>query len=173
MHTNFHPAPGVGMFLPPTWTIPENPLKGYLGIGMGSMGEIVTGLYTLPSNPIVDELNAKIALAAQLQKYPVGLSCGPATCPCQVGLCGPTSAGMGGLTDDLTSSLNSLMSSVTGSMGNWQTWAMVGAGILALVMFTGGGGSQRSAELAAAKAQYKSKVAGIRAARPRRYQKFV
>ena len=30
-----------------------------------------------------------------------------------------------------------------------------------------------SAELAAARAQYKSKVASIRASRPRRYQKFV
>ena len=168
MHSDFHPAPGVGMFLPATWTIPENPLKGYLGIGMGNLGDIVDGIYSLPSNPVVDELNARIALAAQLQKYPVGLSCGPATCPCQVGFCGG-GVGMG----DLTTDFNTLLGKVTGSVSGWQTWALAGAGILALVMFTGGGGSQRSAELAAARAQYKSKVASIRASRPRRYQRFV
>jgi hypothetical protein len=65
------------------------------------------------------------------------------------------------------------MAQVTAASGDWKTWAMVGAGVLALVMFTGGGGSQRRSEIAAARAQYKAKVASIKAARPRRYQKFV
>ena len=74
---------------------------------------------------------------------------------------------------DLTADLNKLMGSVTGSLGSWQNWAIIGAGVVALVMLTGGGGSQRRAEITAAKAQYKAKVASIRAARPRRYQQFV
>lgn len=158
----FHPAPstrGIGVFMPAVWSIPENPIMRAYGLG-----DIVSGLYTLPENPIVLEIVAKQKMAEELQKNPngpVGLSCGPSTCPCQVGLCG-----VSGTVDDL-------MSQVTTSMGDWKTWAMVGAGVVALVMVTGGGGSQRRSELAAARAQYKSKVASIRAARPRRYQKFV
>jgi hypothetical protein len=132
---------------------------------------------------------------------PVGLSCGPSSpisqCPCHVGLCGgvgildcgatnlpcpceggggscggSTVTGLHGL-GDLNGTLDDILGSVTSSMGDWKTWAIVAAGVGALVLFTGGGGSQRKAELAAARAQYKSKVATIRASRPRRYQKYV
>jgi len=152
----------LGVFMPAVWTIPENPLD--MGPGPCGMGAIVNGIYRACGNGVVAELKAKQATAAAIQANPngpVGLACGPSSCACQVGLCG------------LDGTLDDVLSSVTGSMGNWQTWAMVGAGVLALVMFTGGGGSQRSAELAAARAQYKSKVASIRASRPRRYQKYV
>jgi hypothetical protein len=139
-------------------------------MGLG-LGDIVDGIFYYPDNGVIPELLAKEKAAEYLTKNPngpVGLSCGPASsissCPCQVGLCGM--AGLGGTLDDV-------LGSVTASMGDWKTWAMVGAGVVALVMFTGGGGTQRSAELAAARAQYKSKVASIRAARPRRYQKYV
>jgi hypothetical protein len=158
----FHPAPssrGIGVFMPALWTIPENPIMRAYGLG-----DIVDGLYSLPENPIVLEIIAKRKMAEELQKNPlgpVGLSCGPSTCPCQVGLCG------------VSGTVDELMAQVTSSMGDWKTWAMVGAGVLALVMFTGGGGSQRRSEIAAARAQYKAKVASIKAARPRRYQKFV
>jgi hypothetical protein len=150
-------AAGVGDIVDAHYTLPSNPF---------GLGAIVDGIYSMPSNAVVDDLNARIAMAEALQKYPVGLSCGPATCPCQTGLCGP---GMG----DLTADLSSLMGKVTGSLSGWQTWAVVGAGVAALVLLTGGGGSQRRAELTAARAQYKAKVASIRASRPRRYQKFV
>jgi len=161
---SLHPAPGngngMGIFIPANWTIPENPISAAFGLG-----EIVDGIYNLPANPIVGELNAKIALAEQLQKYPVGLSCGPSTCPCQVGLCGISGLGVGTVDD--------ILNKVTGGMGDWKTWAIVGGGVLALVMLTGGGGTQRRSELSAAKAQYKAKVAQIRASRPRRYQKLI
>lgn len=153
-------AAGLGTIIAGNYRLPARPFAG------GGMGDIVDGIYSMPDNGVVADLNARIAMAEALQKYPVGLSCGPATCPCQVGLCGP---GMG----DLTADLNKLMGSVTGSLGNWQSWAIIGGGVLALVMLTGGGGSQRRAEMTAAKAQYKAKVASIRASRPRRYQQFV
>ncbi len=151
---------GMGVFVPASWPIPQNPIWPGLGLG-----DIVDGLYTLPQNPIVQELNAKIALAEELQKNPVGMSCGPSTCPCSAGFCGGLS-GLGGSVDDL-------LSGVTSSLGDWKTWAIVAAGVGALVLFTGGGGSQRRSEIAAARAEYKAKVARIKAARPRRYQKFV
>lgn len=157
----------LGAFVAPTWCIPGNPVRATYNAYVG-LGDIVDGLYSLPANPVVAELKAKIAMAEALQKYPVGMSCGPSQCPCLVGLCGPV-AGMG----DITADVNRLLGQVTGSLGNWQTWAIVGAGVAALVMFTGGGGSQRRAEMTAARAQYKAKVAQIRASRPRRYQQFV
>lgn len=152
MFTNL---PGLGVFLPAHWTLPQNPLEMRAGLCNYGIGAIVEGFPVLPENPIVVELLGKEKMAEALQKNPlgpVGLSCGP------VGLCG--------MVDDV-------MNSVTTSMGDWKTWAIVGAGVLGLVMLTGGGGSQRRAELTAARAQYKSKVATIRASRPRRYQKFV
>jgi hypothetical protein len=151
---------GLGVFTPASWPIPQNPILAGRGLG-----ELVDGLYTLPQNPIVQELKAKIALTEELQKNPVGMSCGPTSCPCAVGLCGGLS-GLGGGVDDL-------LSSVTSSMGDWKTWAIVAAGVGALILLTGGGGSQRRSEIAAARAEYKAKVARIKAARPRRYQKFV
>jgi hypothetical protein len=165
------------------------------------LGDIVDGIYSAIDNGVVAEILAKRKAAEYLAKNPlgpVGLSCGPSSsisaCPCRVGLCGVSGiltccgdnpcpceggscggnlvTGLHGL-GGLNGSLDDVLNSVTSSMGSWQTWAMVGAGVLALVMFTGGGGTQRSAELAAARAQYKSKVASIRASRPRRYQKYV
>ncbi len=156
----FHPAPntrGIGKFMPAVWSIPENPIMRAYGLG-----QIVDGIYTLPQNPIVMEILAKRKMAEELQKNPlgpVGLSCGPSTCACQVGLCG-----LGVTVDEVLKDVTS---------GGWQTWAIAGAGVLALVLLTGGGGSQRRSEIAAARAQYKAKVASIKAARPRRYQKFV
>jgi hypothetical protein len=184
--------------MPAYWTLPQNPLDMHLGLG-----DIVDGIYQMTDNGVVAEILAKQKAAEYLTKNPngpVGLSCGspsPASsisrCPCKVGLCGvgildcggehpcPCEGGscggnlvtglhgLGGL----NGTLDDVLGSVTSSMGDWKTWAMVGAGVVALVMFTGGGGSQRSAELAAARAQYKSKVASIRASRPRRYQKYV
>jgi hypothetical protein len=194
-----HPAPGMGSpglgyFMPAYWTLPQNPLYPSCGLG-----DIVDGIYYAPDNGVVPELLAKKKAAEYLTENPlgpVGLSCGPASsissCPCHVGLCGGVGildcggeypcpcegsscggnlvTGLHGL-GGLNGTLDDVLSSVTS--GGWTTWAMVGAGVLALVMFTGGGGSQRSAELAAAKAQYKAKVAGIKVARPRRYQKYV
>ncbi len=176
---------GLGTFVAPTWIIPENPVKAaYSGLGTiiagnyrlpakpfapSGMGDIVDGIFYMPSNGVVEDLNARIAMAEALQKYPVGLSCGPSSCPCQMGFCGPTIAGMG----DITADINKLMGQVTGSLGNWQTWAIIGAGVVGLVLLTGGGGSQRRAEMTAAKAEYRAKVASIRASRPRRYQKFI
>ncbi len=166
------PYPGLGLFLPAHWTLPQNPLlyptAGLCNLGDGcGLGDIVTGIYRMTDNGVVPEIMAKRARLEYLEKNPlgpVGLSgCGPSACPCELGYCG---TGLNGVMDDV-------MSSVTGMAANWQTWALAGVGILALVMLTGGGGSQRSAELAAARAQYKSKVASIKAARPRRYQKYV
>lgn len=130
----------------------------------GGMSAIVEGVYSLPPNLVVDELNAKIALAEELAKNPVGLSCGPSSCPCQVGLCGLGS---------LDGTLDDMLKTVTGGLTNWKTLAIAGAGVAALILFTGGGGSQRRAELTAARAQYTAKVASIRASRPRRYQKYL
>jgi hypothetical protein len=180
----------MGVFLPANWTVPQNPLESAFGLGA-----IVTGIYKMTDNGVVAEILAKQKAAEYLTKNPngpVGLSCGsPCSCevepcglgiidcggsnpcPCESGSCGGSLVtglhGLGGL----NGTLDDILGSVTGSMGNWQTWAMVAAGVAALVMFTGGGGSQRSAELSAARAQYKSKVASIRASRPRRYQKYV
>ena len=181
---------GLGIFLPAHWTVPQNPLKIPFGLGA-----IVTGIYKMTDNGVVAEILEKRAAAEALEKNPngpVGLSCGSA-CSCQVGLCGlgiidcgapnpcPCEAGScrGNLVTglhglgNLNGTLDDMLGSLTGAMGDWKTWAMVAAGVGALVLFTGGGGSQRSAELAAARAQYKSKVASIRASRPRRYQKYV
>ena len=99
---------GMGTFVAPSWYIPTpNPVRSAYGVaGLGDivdgrytlpskpfgMGDIVDGIYNMPPNAVVADLNARIALAEALQKYPVGLSCGPSQCPCQVGLCGP---GMG------------------------------------------------------------------------------
>ena len=163
------------------------------------MDAIVTGIFKSNDNGVVADILARRALLEAATKNPlgpVGLACGCSSeppkddlcglgiidcgvpgipCPCErgIGTCGGNQvtgllglAGLNGTVDDL-------LGSVTSSMGNWTTWAMVGAGVLALVMLTGGGGSQRRAELTAARAQYASKVASIRASRPRRYQKYV
>jgi hypothetical protein len=175
------------VFLPAEWTVPQNPFT-FEGCGLGG---IVSGLdfsapvnpviaaqdwtpisgvpldYSYPSNGVVEEIQAKQALALELTKNPngpVGLSCGCSGNPgCVRGL------------GDLSTSLDSLLNSVTSSFssGSWQTWAMAGAAVVALVMFTGGGGAQRHSEIAAAKAKYRADVARIKAERPRRYQKFV
>jgi hypothetical protein len=157
-----HPAPssfgkGLAVFVPAHWTLPQNPLKRVMRAG--SLGEIVAGITTLPENPIVAEILAEQKMAAEASKRPpVGFSgCGCA--PCEVGL-----TGLGSSVDDILKDVTS---------GGWQTWALALAGIGALILFTGGGGAQRHSELAAARAQYKAKVAQIRASRPRRYQKFV
>jgi hypothetical protein len=178
--------PSLGVFMPAHWTVPQNPFAAAFGLG-----RIVDGIYQMTDNGVVAEILAKRKAAEYLTKNPlgpVGLSCGSRKCSCDVGLCGlgifncgtpdPCPCETGSCGGNLVTGLHGLgttlddvMTSVTS--GGWQTWAMVGAGVLALVMFTGGGGSQRSAELAAARAQYKSKVASIRASRPRRYQKYV
>jgi hypothetical protein len=185
---------GLGVFLPAHWTIPQNPLGLRSGLCKCGVGAIVEGFPLLPENPIVLDILAKQKLAEALEKNPlgpVGLACGPASCqvglcgmgvfdcgtpdpcPCELGSCGGNLVtGLHGL-GDLNGTLDDLLGSVTSSMSDWKTWAMVGAGVVALVMLTGGGGSQRRAEITAARAQYKAKVAGIRASRPRRYQKYV
>jgi hypothetical protein len=158
-------SPSMGVFMPAHWTVPQNPITGW-----PSLAAIVAGLdFSYPSNGVVAEIQAKQKVAEELTKNPngpVGLSCGPTACPCSLGYCG-SEIGMSGL----GSTLDDVLSGVTS--GGWQTWAIAGAAVLALVMLTGGGGAQRSSELAAAKAKYKSEVARIRAARPRRYQKYV
>jgi hypothetical protein len=163
------------------------------------MNAIVTGIFRATDNGLVADLLAKKALIEAVEKNPlgpVGLSCGGSSCSADEALCGlgiidcgvpgipcPCQrnnstcggnlvTGLKGLSG-LNGTVDDLLGSVTSSMGDWKTWALVGGGILALVMLTGGGGSQRRAELAAAKAQYRSKVATIRASRPRRYQKYV
>ena len=157
-----HPAPssfgkGLAVFVPAHWTLPQNPLKRVMG--SRSLGEIVAGITTLPENPIVAEILAEQKMAEEASKRPpVGFSgCGCA--PCEVGL-----TGLGSSVDDILKDVTS---------GGWQTWAIGAAVLMGLILFTGGGGAQRKSELAAARAQYKAKVAQIRASRPRRYQKFV
>ena len=164
---------GIGKFVPAHWTIPEN---YFAGVGTlvaathripenyfrPALGTLIDNYRMWPSvpNPIVTEIEAKIAaLIQKSQEPPVGLSCGIGDCPCEVGLCG-----MAGPVDDVLQSVTS---------GGWQTWALVAAGVGALILFTGGGGSQRRSEISAAKAQYRAKVARIKAERPRRYQRFV
>lgn len=145
--------------MPALWSIPENPIRRAFGLS-----NIVSGISTWVPNPIVLEILAKQKLTEAIQENPlgpVGLGCGPPARACEVGLCG-----LDGAVDDV-------LKSVTSSMGDWKTWAVVGVGIVGLVLFTGGGGAQRRSEIAAARAQYKAQVATIRAARPRRYQKFV
>ena len=196
-----HPAPGAGLgvFMPAYWTLPQNPLD--MGCGLGDIVDGIYS--APDNGVVAEILSKRKAAEYLTKNPlgPVGLSCGPSSsisaCPCHVGLCGGVGIldccgdhpcpceggscggntvtgllglrGLGGC--GLGSTLDDVLSSVTS--GSWTTWAMVGVGVLALVMFTGGGGSQRSAELAAAKAQYRAKVAGIRVARPRRYQKYV
>jgi hypothetical protein len=164
-----HPAPstyrqGLAIFVPAVWTIPENPIKQ--AMEGARLGDIVSGLYSLPENPIVAEILAKQKLLEEASKEPpVGLSqCGIGGCPCQIGLCGGLGGGLGLSVDEVLKNVTS---------GGWQTWAVAGVGILALVLLTGGGGSQRRSEISAAKAEYRAKVARIKAERPRRYQKFV
>lgn len=170
---------GMGIFLPAHWTLPQNPLLeppvGLCNLGDGcgcglsdcGLGAIVTGIYQMTDNGVVPEILAKRAKLEYLEKNPLGpvgmAGCGPSTCPCELGYCG---TGLNGVMDDI-------MASVTGMAADWKTWAIVGGGVLALVMLTGGGGSQRRAELAAAKSRYKASVARIKADRPRRYQKYV
>lgn len=155
---------GLGIFLPAHWTVPQNPLEANALRGLGiflpanytlpqnplGMGAIVEGFPLLPENPIVLEIRAKEKMAEALQKNPngpVGLSCGPATCPCQVGLCG------------LDGTLDDILGSVTNS--GWQTWAIAGLAVVAAgYLLTGG---QRRSELSSARAEYKSKVASARA----------
>jgi len=164
---------GIGKFVPAHWTIPENYFSG-MGALMAAthripenyfrpgLGTLIDNYRMWPSspNPIVTEIQAKVAaLVQKSQAPPAGLSCGIGNCPCEVGLCG-----LGSQVDDVLASVTS---------GGWQTWALVAAGIGAFVLFTGGGGSQRKSEIAAAKAKYRSDVARIKAARPRRYQRFV
>lgn len=150
----------LGTFVQATWPIPQNPIRE------AGFGDIVEDIYFAPGNGLVEDIIAKAELAEELKRNPVGLSgCGPSTCPCQVGFCGPGMGALGSTLDDVLSSVTS---------AKWTTWLPIAAGgILALYLFTGGGGSQRRAELAAARAQYKSKVASIKAERPRRYQRFV
>lgn len=163
-----HPAPssfnlGMGVFVPATWTIPENPLK--VATRASSLGQLVAGIYSMPQNPIVLEILAKQKLLdKQVEEGPVGLSCGTPYCGCG----GGCEVGLTGLS---ATSVDEVLQQVTS--GGWQTWALAAAGIVALVMLTGGGGSQRRAEITAARAEYKAKVAAIKAERPRRYQKFV
>ncbi len=164
-----HPAPssfnlGMGVFVPATWTIPENPVR--VAARAEGLGQLVAGIYSMPQNPIVLEILAKQKLMAkQAEEGPVGLSCGTPYCGCG-GDCG-CRVGLTGL----GASVDEVLKDVTS--GGWQTWALAAAGVVALVMLTGGGGAQRRAEITAAKAEYRAKVAAIKAERPRRYQKFV
>lgn len=169
-----------------------------LGDGCG-LGAIVTGIYRMTNNGVVPEILARKAALEEAARHPlgpVGLSCGgncggdcgcevglnglgimdcgsPIPCPCKTGSCGGNLVtGLQGL-GNLNGTLDDALASITGAAGNWQTWAIAGVGVLALVMLTGGGGSQRRSELTAAKAAYTAKVAKIKASRPRRYQKYV
>lgn len=144
-----HPAPstyreGMGIFVPAVWAVPENPIeRAWRADGLG---RIVTGIYSYPQNQLVLDILAKAKLAEKEKGGDTSLS------------------GLGMTVDDVLKSVTS---------GGWQTWALAGAAILALILFTGGGSVERHSELAAARAEYKAKVAHIKAARPRRYQRFV
>ncbi len=139
----------LGAFIPAIFSIPENLVRAAMGLQA-----IVNGIYYAPGNGVIEDILARRAMAAELAKNPVGLSgCGPSTCPCQVGLCGPGLAGLGGTLDDVLNSVTS---------GSWGTYAVIGgATVLALLMFSGGGSTRR--DLRASRAEYKAGVAKARA----------
>ena len=156
-HIGYHPAPGLGDLLPGFFVVPQNPIMAAEQSAAGQpvqatrvpqMGELVRASFTVPQNPLLNAL-------ATVGRPPgmAGLAC--PYCDDNVAL-----SGLGDF---------SLEGAMSGFASNWQTWAMVGGGLL-LVLFLSGRGNKSAykSEVAAAKADYYKRVQGAKTKYSRR-----
>jgi len=156
-HIGYHPAPGLGDLLPGFFVVPQNPILAAEQAQAGQplttrripqMGELVRASFVVPQNPLINAL-ATVGKPAGVS----GLSCG--ACDDTV-----TLSGLGEF------SLGEIGSSIA---ANWQTYAMIGGGLL-LVMFLMGRGNKSAyrSELAAAKSDYYKRVGAAKSKYARR-----
>jgi hypothetical protein len=156
-HINYHPAPGLGDLLPGFFVVPQNPIMAAEQAAVGNpvqttrvpqMGELVRASFTVPQNPLLNAL-------ATVGRPPgmAGLAC--PYCDDAVALNGLGEFSLGGAFGSLTQ--------------NWQTWAMVGGGLLLVMLLMGRGNkSAYKSELSAAKADYYKRVQGAKTKYARR-----
>lgn len=155
MQLRHHPAPGFGELMPGFHVVPQNPIRdagtvlvpsvqaaaGNQIVRVPHMGELLPGTFRVPSNPILKNLTGGMS----------GLGCGPA--------CGLGQVQQAAASGNLMGSLGGTI----GSVGTWlqqsmlfgiPNWALVAAGIGA-VMFMAPGGSEYRGKRAALRSQYR------------------
>jgi hypothetical protein len=132
---------GCSGLTPAMFPLPDNPiLRVFSPQTLAGMGDFVPASFPLPDNPILRA---------------TGLcGCG-APCGCSEGLCS-CGRGMG----DIGTSLSKMWSNVT--TGGYSNYLLLGGAALVALMLLGGEGRQRRSELAAARAEYKAKVAAAK-----------
>jgi len=170
---SYHPAPGLGDLLPGFFAVPQNPFdRAVHGITqIPHVGELLAARWTIPENPL--------ARMVVMGPAPHCLCSGPG---CGIG-CGPNGvSGLGGIEDIWTTIKNTASTAwataktAVGGIagGGWQTYALIGGGLLVVYFLTsrGKGRSPYRQAVSEARKKYTAAVAGAKARYRRRYQKI-
>jgi len=153
---SYHPAPGLGLYMPGWFSVPQNPIEGPVSY-TPRIGEIVGGSFVVPQNPIKDYMQGKLNLIGRDPNVP-GKVNGVSGCDCGCGgTCG--CGGLGAVSDDFSKissdfSAGSYGQVLQDTIVGIPVWAMVAG--LGLLFFMGGekhsyyGRSRRAARAARA-----------------------
>lgn len=139
----FHPAPGLGIMLPGWWTVPQNPIVPQQTMYAPRMGELLPASFVVPQNPIV----RTTALGVNAT---TGIGC--MSCEAE------RAAGMGSL---------GFFDSYNPVEWNWTEWAVVGGGVLFLLLMMRPGKSAYQAGMTQAKQDYRKAVERVKSKYPR------
>ena len=151
----YHPAPGLGLYMPGWYSVPQNPIEGGVSY-TPRIGEILPGSFPVPQNPIKDYMKGQLNLIGRDPNVK-GTINGMSGCEC-----GGTCGGCGGI-GDISTDISKFTSDLTA--GDFGTalqdtvfgipiWAVVAG--LGLLFFAGGethsyyGRSRRAARAARA-----------------------
>jgi len=56
-----HPAPGLGLLLPGSFVVPQNPLSGGQIKYIPKMGELLPSRFSVPQNPLIARLRSSLS----------------------------------------------------------------------------------------------------------------
>lgn len=137
---------GLGFLVPGCFPIPQNPIMSV--VARPNLGEMIVAKYAVPENPIRRALTYGTMSPCAVHKTECGLG----------------AVILGVDTSKITSQIT------TWATANWQTIALAGGGVVALVFFMGRGKgkSEYASAKRAAKAKYQAELAQAKAKYPRR-----
>jgi len=154
----YHPAPGLGLYMPGWYSVPQNPIEGGVSY-TPRIGEILPGSFPVPQNPIKDYMNGRLNMIGR-EPGVKGTINGMSGCSCG-GTCGGCGdiVGLGGISEDISKITSDLSAGDFGqalqdTVFSIPVWA-IAAG-LGLLFFMGGeqhsyyGRSRRAARAARA-----------------------
>jgi hypothetical protein len=94
----YHPAPGLGLYMPGWFSVPQNPMEGGVSY-TPRIGEILPGAFVVPQNPIKDYMNGRLNMIGRDPNVK-GTVNGVSGCECG-GTCGGC-GGLGGISEDMS-----------------------------------------------------------------------